>query len=171
MIGLPQLLVGSMLAVSVAGGVGYWSGYLKGRTAGEEAVHARWQTERNLQQQAVDRARREAAAIERAAEVAMERQRGAYDAEIARRAADAAATGRELQRLRDAIATAAIGRRERAGPPGAGSPPDGPAAATGELLAACGQALVGMGEDARNLAAQVIGLQGYAKTAQEVCGR
>lgn len=171
MIGLPQLLLGSMLAVFVAGGAGYWSGYLKGRAAGEEAVQARWQKERSVQQQAIDQARREAAAIERAAEVALEKQRGTYDAEIARRAADAAATGRELRRLRDAIATSSIGHRERARPPGAGSAPDGPAATTGKLLAACGQALVGMGEDARNLAAQVIGLQGYAKTAQDVCGR
>lgn len=79
---------------------------------------------------------------------------------------------RELARLRDALATARIGLRSLAESKtaGTGHAPDGGAADTGQLLGACAERLVEVGGSADRLAAQVIGLQAYARLAQRACG-
>ena len=163
---LPQLLVTLVASIVISGGLGYWAGHGKGVAA----LQARWDAERVSQYQAIEKARQEAAEARQRADADLAKQKESYDAERRRQADASVATGRELQRLRDALATSALGHRERASAQGSGPRTDGAAAAAGELLAACGQALAGMGDDARRLAAQVIGLQGYARTAQKVCG-
>lgn len=89
----------------------------------------------------------------------------AHTAEIDRRARAAAAARADVDRLRRAVDAAA-----RAAPAAPGSPPDGAAARAGELLAECGGEVARLGDEARGLAAQVIGLQAYARLAERTCG-
>lgn len=88
----------------------------------------------------------------------------AYTAELDRRARSAAAARADVERLRRAAADA-----DAASAP-AGPAADGAGARPGDLLAACGAELARMGEDASRLAARVIGLQQYARLAEETCG-
>lgn len=103
-------------------------------------------------------------AAEREAALRMKVITDAHSAEIdRRRRADAALRG-DLDRLRRALA---------AGQPAdaaAGPAADGAAAAARELLGTCAAELARMGDEARGLAAQVIGLQGYARLAEQTCG-
>ena len=77
----------------------------------------------------------------------------------------------ELRRLHDALATARVSADSilRSGVPGSGPVADGRAAGTGELLGECASRLVEVGGHADRLAAQVIGLQAYARLAQRAC--
>lgn len=78
---------------------------------------------------------------------------------------------RELRRLHDALATARVSADSilRSGVSSPGPVADGRAAGTGELLGECASRLVEVGGHADRLAAQVIGLQAYARLAQRAC--
>jgi len=127
--------------------------------------HAGKTNERERQRAVLLKALEERDAAEREAARRMKLMTDAHTAEIDRRARAAAAVRADLDRLRRAAAAA------DATPAAPRPAADGAGAGPGELLAACGAELARMGDEARGLAAQVIGLQGYARLALEQCGQ
>lgn len=132
----------------------------------------RLQSDKLAAQQAVIAAQQQKAAAESALAKQLQEQADEYSARIKTLEAGNAGARRELARLRDALATARIGLRSLAESKtaGTGHAPDGGAADTGQLLGACAERLVEVGGSADRLAAQVIGLQAYARLAQRACG-
>lgn len=149
----------------------YRYGYAAGWTAGATQVRAEWHAERARQADAFARAVNQRDAAERDAAKTLKRITDAHSADLARRDDAVAAARVELVRLRDALSRARA-TRARDEPPSAAArrPADDPDARPGELLAQCAGELVQMAERAGSLAAQVIGLQAYARLAQSTCG-
>lgn len=132
----------------------------------------RLQSDKLAAQQAVIAAQQQKAAAESALAKQLQEQADEYSARIKTLEAGNAGARRELGRMRDALATArtslrALSESEATGPRPAA---DGAAADTGQLLGECAGRLVEMGGQADRLAAQVIGLQAYARIAHRACG-
>lgn len=161
-----QAIVAGILGMVLSYGLGALQWYAKGAAS----VRAEWNADIIEQHKAIDAARSKAAKEQAALTVELQDQANAHTTELRARAADDERNRRDLARLRDALATAAIGHRERTDSPAAGPPPDGTAALAGELFGSCARELVDLGNEARGLAGQVIGLQDYARTAQKACG-
>jgi hypothetical protein len=133
---------------------GAWRGY----SSGKEVVQVAWDRERVQQQRAID-----IALLSRSkAEDAMKKQFAetikGYEQKISKANSANAAARRELGRLRNTISS--ISKRESANP-STPAKPDGPSSLTGELLAECGERLVGLAEQAGKLSSQVSALQGW----------
>lgn len=170
MISLAQALVGAVAACALSFGLGYLRGDAVGEARGRAAVEAEWNKDRVAQHEALQAALAKKEADENALTAQLQEKADAYTKELAR--LDGALDGarRELVRLRAALATSAIGHRERSQAAAAGPPSNDPGAVVGELLGACAGELVEMGREAGTLAAQVAGLQEYARIAQRACG-
>ena len=170
MFGLAHVLAyAALMAVFSSGIVGSIT-YSKGKTAGRAEVQQEWDAVREAQRAAVERATAEKIEAENRLSRQLQEQADALTAQIRSRDAAIRSARAELQRLRDALATAAIGHRERAAPAAAGPSADGAPADAGQLLGACAERLVDVGEQADRLATQVAGLQEYARLAQRTCG-
>ena len=132
----------------------------------------RMQSEKLQAQQAVIAAQQAKATAEATLAKQLEDQADEYSKRIATLEAGNAGARRELGRLRDALATARTSLRSlsQSAHSRAGPAPDGSPADTGELLSACAGRLVEVGGSADRLAAQVIGLQAYARLAHKACG-
>lgn len=156
-----------IIALVVAMVVGGFTLHRAGVRSGEARIQAQWDAERLAHAEAVQRAQREREAAERDLAIRLQEASDAHTATLDRLRESDSAAGRAQLRLRAAIATAAIGAREQPQAAAAGRAADDPATAAGELLAACAGELEQMGAAAGGLAAQVIGLQGYVKTAQQ----
>lgn len=184
-----KLYGGLVAAALVAGAAWIAYGWAAGQGAAAERLvcDAEWSSEvqtlrkDKLQaqqdklraQQAVIEAQQQRAVAEAALGQQLEEQAHAYTQRIKSLETGSAGTRRELQRLRDALATARASLRHLSQPAAASAGPaaDGAAADAGELLGSCGARLVELGGSADRLAAQVIGLQAYARIAQQSCGR
>lgn len=131
-----------------------------------------YERQQREQAQAVIAAQAATRAAEDRLAAQIEEQSHAYTTRI--RALEAGAVGarRELQRLRDAVATARASARALAGgaPAAAGPAADGAAAGPFDALGECAAERVEVGGLAARLAEQVIGLQAYARLAQRACG-
>lgn len=172
-------LLGLLALLAAAGTLTYGWAYKRGETAGYGVCTAayqpridRLQGEKLAAQQAVIAAQQAKAAAESALAKQLQEQADEYSARIRTLEAGNAGARRELGRLRDALATARVSLRSlsqsetaRAGPA-----PDGSSADTGQLLGECAGRLVELGGQADRLAAQVIGLQAYARIAHRACG-
>ena len=104
----------------------------------------------------------------------LEEQSNAYTDRINRLQSGIAGARRELDRLRDNLATASVsaaGGVHVAQTSGTRSPVDGAAAGLGGIAADCAGRYLTMGELAAKLAEQVTGLQSYARVAHQACGR
>ena len=104
----------------------------------------------------------------------LEEQSNAYTDRINRLQAGIAGARRELDRLRDNLATAAVssaGGVHVTQTAGSRSQADGTGTGLGGIAADCAGRYLSMGELAARLAEQVTGLQGYAKTAHRACGQ
>ncbi len=104
----------------------------------------------------------------------LEEQSNAYTDRINRLQAGIAGARRELDRLRDNLATAAVsaaGGVSVAQTSGTRPAPDGAASGPAGIAGDCAGRYLAMGELAARLAEQVTGLQGYAKTAHRACGQ
>lgn len=132
----------------------------------------RMQSEKLAAQQAVIAAQRAKADAEASLAAQLEEQ--AHEHSKREQALRAGRDGlqRDLVRLRDALATARVSLRALGQPEAAGARPqaDGAAAGAGELLGECATQLAEVGGRADSLAAQVIGLQAYARIAHRACG-
>lgn len=130
------------------------------------------QSDKLKAQQAVIAAQQAKALAEATLAAQLEEQARDYSQRIRTLEAGNAGARRELGRLRDALATARVSLSHLSKPPSAGTGPsaDGAPADTGQLLGACGERLVELGNAADRLAAQVIGLQAYARIAHKSCG-
>lgn len=162
-----RLVAAGVVVAALAGS--HWYAYRIGKTAGEQRIEALWGAERArlvaaAEQARADRERREADLRREAKE-----REDAYTEELRRQAGATAAARRELDRLRDAIATDAANRQPVSPDTGTGPAHDGTRA--GELLGQCAAELVEMGGHADRLAGKVAGLQGYAREAHQVCGQ
>jgi hypothetical protein len=165
-------LVGAFVIVAALLGGAAWlhdAGTREGYAAGRAEVQAAWDAERLAALTAAAQAAATRDAAERDAAQRLRRLTDAHSQEIASRDAAASAVRGELARLRDALAGRAAGPRDLATPAPAGPPADADGR-PGELLGACAGELARMGDDARALAAIVIGLQEYARIAQATCG-
>lgn len=160
---LPVIL-GLMLAVGLITAV-YWIG----QRDGAAKVQAEWAAEREALRAAEAKvvARREAEEARIAQH--LKEQTDAHAARIKDADAALAAASRELVRLRAAAATAQR-TRDVTAPATTGPAPHGATADPGQLLGECAGEAVRLGAEADRLAAQVIGLQGYARVAQQACG-
>ncbi|GAA4400304.1 hypothetical protein [Quisquiliibacterium transsilvanicum] len=156
-----------IIALVVALAVGGFGVHRAGVKSGEARIQAQWDAERLAHAEAVQRAQRDKEAAERDLAIRLQESADAHTVTLDRLRDAESAAGRAQLRLRAAIATAALGAREQSQVAAAGPATDDRAAAAGELLAACAGELEQMGAAAGGLAAQVIGLQGYARTAYE----
>jgi hypothetical protein len=147
--------------------VGGFTLHRAGVRSGEARIQAQWDAERLAHAEAVQRAQRAKEAAERDLAIRLQEASDAHTVTLDRLRESESAAGRAQLRLRAAIATAALGHREQPQAAAAGRQADDPATAAGELLAACAGELEQMGAAAGGLAAQVIGLQDYARTAYE----
>jgi hypothetical protein len=159
-----------IVALVVALAVGSVTLYRAGIKSGEARVQAQWDAERIAHAEHIQRVQAANQAAERDLAIRLQESADAHTATLDRLRESESAAGRQLVRLRAAIATAAIGHREQSAAATAGPQADDAAAAAGDLLSACAGELEQMGRAAGGLAAQVIGLQGYARTAQKACG-
>lgn len=159
-----------IVALVVALVVGGFTLHRAGVKSGEARVQAQWDAERLAHAEAVQRAQRDKEAAERDLAIRLQESADAHTATLDRLRESESAAGRAQLRLRAALATAAIGHREQPQAAAAGPTADDTGTAAGELLEACGSELADMGRAAGGLAAQVIGLQDYARTAQAACG-
>jgi hypothetical protein len=157
----------------------YWWAHGKGEKKGYGICTAEFQPridklqdEKLQAQQAVIAAQQAKAIAEASLAKQLEDQADEYSKRIAVLEAGNAGARRELGRLRDALATARTSLRHLSQPAAAGAGPatDGSPADTGELLSQCAGRLVEVGGSADRLAAQVIGLQAYARLAHKACG-
>lgn len=171
-------IAGAVLLAAVAWAAYTWA-HERGATAGYGTCTAeyqpridRLQSEKLAAQQAVIAAQKAKAAAEASLAAQLQEQADEYTARIKTLEAGNAGARRELGRLRDALATARVSLRALSQPAPAGPGPatDGAAADTGQLLSECGARLVEVGGQADRLAAQVIGLQAYARIAHRACG-
>jgi hypothetical protein len=124
--------------------------WIHGRTHGIDLTEARYAA------QAAD-ANREARRFEQQRSHAAQEAQDALYADKRRAEAAASAAGRQLDRLRHALAQ----RREPTSDPEAAGRAD--AARERELLAACGAALADMGRDADRIAGKVTALQAWVR--------
>lgn len=164
MFAFPQVLAYAALACALSFGAGYW----RGNSSGEAAVQAKWDEQTAAMAKALTQALLDKQDAEGRLAVELKEQSNAHSSDLARNGAALAGARSELARLRAALATA--GHREQSPASAAGPAPDGAAATAGDVLGWCAERLVGLGGQADGLAAQVIGLQTYAKTAQQTCG-
>lgn len=175
---LAAVLIGAVVLLGLA-----WAAYAWAHGRGEAQGYGtctaeyqpridRLQSDKLAAQQAVIHAQQAKAAAEATLAKQLEVQADEYTQRIKSLEAGNAGARRELQRLRDALATARIGLRDlgKSASAGAGPAPDGAAADAGQLLGECAGRLVEVGGSADRLAAQVIGLQAYARLAQRACG-
>jgi len=151
--------------------VGGFTLHRAGVRSGEARIQAQWDAERLAHAEAVQRAQRAKEAAERDLAIRLQEASDAHTVTLDRLRESESAAGRAQLRLRAAIATAALGHREQPQAAAAGRQADDRAAAARELLPACARELEQMGAAAGGLAAQVIGLQAYARIAQQSCGR
>jgi hypothetical protein len=150
-----------VLALGAATGAGYY----QGRQAGAEAVQAKWDAERVQLLAAAHEAERFAREIERNASNAIHQAATKHAAQLRGMERALSNNRRELDRLRAAIATATVARRESApAASGADRGDDDAATVAAELLGECSGTLVTLGAEAGRLAAQVISLQDYVST-------
>lgn len=170
MFGIVHVLAFAVLMSGFSSLIVGMNAYSKGKAAGSAEVQQQWDAVAEAQRKAVEQATAEKIEAENRLAHQLQEQANALTAQIRSRDAAIRAARTELARLRDALATAAIGAREHASPAAAGPPADGAPADTGQLLGACAERLVELGEQADRLATQVVGLQDYARTAQRVCG-
>lgn len=175
---LAAVLVGAVVLLGLAWAAYAWA-HGRGVTDGYGTCTAEYQpridalqSEKLRAQQAVIAAQQAKAAAESALAKQLQEQADEYSARIKSLEAGNAGARRELDRLRDALATARVGIRNlvESKATGTGPAPDGAAADAGQLLGECGARLVEMGGQADRLAAQVIGLQAYARLAHRACG-
>lgn len=166
MIDLRLVAVG-VIAVALTGS--HWYAYRSGKAAGEQRIEALWGAERANLVAAAEAARTEREQREADLRRAAQEREDAYTEELRRQAGATAAARRELDRLRDAIATDAANRQPVAPDTGARPAPDD--ARAGDLLGQCAAELVTMGGHADRLAGKVTGLQSYARQAHEACGK
>lgn len=158
-----HILIAAAIGCAMAGIGGYWYGHI----SGSESTRVRWNAERLAQHRALDEARRHIARIENEAEMEVRAMSEAYTNEIKRRDISAAAARRELDRLRQSIASAASS--SNASPAAPDRPPvDGAAPVAGNLLGECAEELVAMGGHAERLSGQVMSLQDYVRTLQRM---
>lgn len=165
---LQSLGIVALVVALVVGGFGI---HRAGVTSGEARIQAQWDAERLAHAEAVQRAQRDKEAAERDLAIRLQESADAHTATLDRLRESESAAGRAQLRLRAALATAAIGAREQPQATAAGCAADGAATAAGELLGECAARLVELGGSADRLAAQVVGLQAYARIAQQSCGR
>lgn len=160
----PWLIAGATAALTAATALGYWQGY----RAGSEGVQARWNAERVETMAAAAEAGRIVREAERRAADALHQAAVNHAAQI--RSRDRAVTNsrRELERLRDALATASSRGNSNPVDTAAATGDDDAAAIARQLLAECAETLVRMGGEAGGLAAQVISLQTYIQTVLEI---
>jgi hypothetical protein len=163
-----RLAVGAVLLGAALAGVAWV--HAQGVERGRANVQAAWDAERVQQFADAERARADRDVAERDAAQRLRRITDAHSQELAARDDAARAVRAELARLRVAIAARAPGPRDLAAPAAPGPAPDDADTRPGELLGACAGELAQMGDDARSLAAVVLGLQDYARLAHATCG-
>lgn len=159
---LIHILIAAVIGCALTG-IG---GYLAGRDAGADDMKAQWDAEKIASYVLVEKARAEIGRVERKAELEVRRISESYTEEIRRRDVAAAATRRELDRLRQSIAAA--GNSQPAPVTPDRPPADGAAPAAGNLLGECATELVEMGGHAERLSGQVMSLQDYVRTLQRM---
>lgn len=140
-------------------------GYLWGNKNGADSIRSEWQRERLEAHITLEKERQRVADIERQMEQSVRKQADAHSADVRRREAAAISARRELDRLRDSLASA-VDRGPIAAPANDRPSTDGASAAVAELLRKCAAELVAMGDAAGRLAGQVSGLQQYVKTIE-----
>ncbi len=104
----------------------------------------------------------------------LEEQANDYTQRIGRLQAGIAGARRELDRLRDNLATASVSSASGvhvAQTSGTRPAPDGTGTGPAGIAADCAGRYIAMGELAARLAEQVTGLQGYARVAHRACGQ
>lgn len=153
----------ALLTVAILGGT-----YAAGYSSGEAEIQVKWDEQTNAMAKALTQALLAKQEAEGRIAADLKEQSDAHSSDLKRNDAALAGARSELARLRAALA--AIGHREQPPASAAGPAPDGAAATAGDVLGWCAERLVGLGGQADGLAAQVIGLQTYAKTAQQTCG-
>lgn len=165
-----QMILAALALSAATGLAGYFYGHSGGVDEGRAEIQARWDEQSAAQSKAIVDAL--LAKQESDAKLSRQLQEQSNEHTETNRRRDLADAGarRELQRVRDALATARIGARERGDAPAPRPQADGAPSAAGELLGACAERLVELGGQAGKLAAQVIGLQAYARLAQQACG-
>lgn len=161
-----RLVAAGVIAVALTGS--HWYAYRSGKESGEQRIEALWGAERARLVSAAEQARIEREQREADLRREAKEREDAYTEELRRQAGATAAARRELDRLRDAVATDAANRQPVTENPGTRPAPDD--ARAGDLLGQCAQELVDMGGHADRLAGKVTGLQSYARTAHGVCG-
>lgn len=151
---LNRWVIGGVVAVLIL--VGAWA---KGYSSGKASVRAEWDQEiasRTQQALALEQAAR---AKERSLLAAKHDVEARYVDLKAKQARSAAGAQRELARLRDQLSAASsTPTGDTTGQPGV----DG-ASIPGEFLGSCAEALTGMAEEADEIRARLIGLQGYVR--------
>lgn len=163
MFALPQLIAAALLACAMSFGAGYWRGHVSGAAS----VQAEWDEQTAAMARELSKALIEKQAAEGRLAVELQEQSNAHSSNLRRNDAALAGARSELARLRAALSG---GRREQPQASASGPAADGSTATAGDVLGWCAERLVGLGGQADGLAAQVIGLQTYAKTAQQTCG-
>lgn len=141
--------------------------------ARDRAIQA-YQDENAKRAAALIAAQEAKAAAEAKAAKDLEEQSNAYTDRINRLQAGIAGARRELDRLRDNLATAAVSSASGVSvsqTSGTRPATDGAAAGPASIAGECASRYLAMGELAGRLAEQVTGLQMYARTAQSACGR
>lgn len=163
MFGLPQILGAALLGCVLSFGAGYWRGHVSGAAS----VQAKWDEQTAAMAKALSQALLEKQAAEGRLAIELKEQSNAHSSHLRRNDAALAGARSELARLRAALAG---GHREQPQASASGPAADGATATAGDVLGWCAERLVGLGGQADGLAAQVIGLQTYANTAQKTCG-
>jgi hypothetical protein len=158
------------MATTAAYEFGWLNGNKLGLRAGKAEIQEKWDADRLEQAAAVEKARAEKEAAERAAARQIQEKIDEYSEEIRRRDASIDTNRRELVRLRSALATANLGLRKQSEAASTGHATDGGSGRAAEYLGQCAGRLVEMGERASILAGKVIALQKYARIAQNTCG-
>jgi len=168
------------------GGAYYWAhargeaeGYGECRAEYEPMLVARdrkieeYMAEAEARKQAVLAAQRAKEAVEMIFKRQMQEQTDAYTARLQQLEAGNAGARRELVRLRDALATARVSTDSLLKPINPASRPasDGATSVAETVIRECAERRVEMGGLAARLAEQVIGLQAYARLAQQACSR
>lgn len=141
--------------------------------ARDRAIQA-YQDENAKRAAALIAAQEAKAAAEAKAAKDLEEQSNAYTDRINRLQAGIAGARRELDRLRDNLATASVSSASGvhvAQTSGPRSPADGTATGPAGIASDCAGRYLALGGLAARLAEQVTGLQGYAKTAHRACGQ
>lgn len=163
----PKVAVAAAVAVALAG-THLWA-YRTGKTAGEARIQALWDAERAVLRDAADRARDERDAARAEYDRKAKEQQDAYTEELQRQRGANANVRRELDRLRDAIATDRANRDAMPTAPAERPSSHGAATVTGELFGSCAVDFAGMGEEAGALAAKVIALQREIVNIRRAC--